>query len=82
MAVRAIFTITNCYICTFVIFFWITIFFWFHDLNFIVNSQIIKVIKVASAVIWAADPVKVSTAIISPTSVQLKFNVSFIASTI
>ena len=69
MAPIAIFTITYCYMG-------------FHALNFIVPSQIIKVITVAKPVICCALPVKVRVAITNPTKVHERFNVSFIASTI
>jgi len=58
------------------IFAYVATFFCFHALNFIVNSHIIKVIKVATPVICWAVPVKVSVAITNPTRVQRRFKVS------
>jgi len=82
MAPIAIFTITYCYMGASKIFSYITTFFCFHALNFIVPSQIIKVTTVAKPVICCALPVKVRVAITNPTKVHERFNVSFIASTI
>ena len=48
-----------------------------HFLNPIVSNQIASVTSVATKVISRAEPDKVSTAIIIPTKVHERFNVSF-----
>jgi hypothetical protein len=81
MAFISIFTIANCNMSSIFIFSYITTFFCFHDLNFIVISQIIKVTTVAMPVICWLVPVKVSVAITNPTRVQRRFKVSLKAIT-